>query len=143
MASRSSQDGLSSKLSCNPAGRFIGVSHRQARTRRSPGKARARCSGSIAHNIYYGKSEGDVTLAIERAQCAILPSQRMMALVSGMSKENRENRLFMVAVYQCFVDDSDAGAGGPFVLAGFVSSVETWARFADDWRAKLFNAKPR
>lgn len=67
----------------------------------------------------------------------------MMALVSGLAKEDRQNRLFMVAAYQCFVDDSDAGAGGPFVLAGFVSSVETWARLADDWRAKLWNASPR
>jgi hypothetical protein len=85
----------------------------------------------------------DVTLPIERAKSAILPSQRMMALVSGLAKEDRQDRLFMVAVYQAFVDDSDAGASGPFVLAGFVSSIETWAQFADDWRAKLFNAKPR
>lgn len=88
-------------------------------------------------------AKGNVTLAIERAKCAILPSQRMLALVSGLVREDRQNRLFMVAVYQCFVDDSDAGAGGPFVLAGFVSSIETWAQFADDWRAKLWNAKPR
>jgi hypothetical protein len=88
-------------------------------------------------------SRGDVTLAIECTKCAILPSDRMLALVSGLTKENRQGRLFMVAVYQCFVDDSDAGAGGPFVLAGFVSAVEAWAQFADDWQAKLRNAKPR
>lgn len=88
-------------------------------------------------------SIGNVTLAVERTKYAILPSTRMLALVSGLTRENRQGRLFMVAVYQCFVDDSDAGAGGPFVLAGFVSAVETWAEFADDWRAKLWNAKPR
>src|SRR5271154_3193656 len=67
----------------------------------------------------------------------------MMALVSRLAKEDRQNRLFMVAVYQSFIDDSDAGAGGPFVLAGFVASNEAWAQFAEEWTTVLRTAQPR
>jgi hypothetical protein len=71
------------------------------------------------------------------------PGQRMLALVSGIAGEaNRRGRLFMALVYQSFIDDSDAGAGGPFVLAGFVASADAWASFSDEWAAALKAAKP-
>lgn len=43
----------------------------------------------------------------------------------------------MALVYQAFVDDSDSGAGGPFVLAGLIAPAEGWAAFSDEWAEEL------
>jgi hypothetical protein len=44
---------------------------------------------------------------------------------------------------QGYFDDSGGSSGKrPFVLAGFISSAEQWAKFSVDWRAKL-DEEPR
>jgi hypothetical protein len=64
------------------------------------------------------------------------PSDYIEALVSGLPASLREGRLLFVL--QGFFDDSGSHKGEPFyVLAGFISTVENWKTFSDEWRAKL------
>lgn len=61
-------------------------------------------------------------------------NQRVWAQVSGLSREKRERRC-LVAL-QAYIDDSE-DAGNLLVLAGYVSDVPSWARFADEWKQIL------
>ena len=64
------------------------------------------------------------------------PSEAVWALVSGLPTGLREQRLVMAL--QLYIDDSGSNPESPyFVLAGFVSTTEKWARFSDDWKALL------
>jgi hypothetical protein len=47
------------------------------------------------------------------------------------------------SLHQGFVDDSGNGQPGPFVLAGFVASVDQWLAFTDEWQAVLNLPEPR
>jgi hypothetical protein len=67
-----------------------------------------------------------------------LASNRVWRLVSGLPKGKRERRRLAVFVPQAFIDDSGNQPSLPyFVLGGFVSSVNNWALFSDEWRAAL------
>jgi hypothetical protein len=57
------------------------------------------------------------------------------AIVSGLADEQRRKRLLLVL--QAFIDDSGNGQPPVLVLAGFVARAESWATFADKWRAAL------
>jgi hypothetical protein len=61
------------------------------------------------------------------------PSERVWALVSGLPREKRLNRLFLVL--QAYLDESESD--GTFVLAGYVSRAENWAIFSDEWQRLL------
>lgn len=64
------------------------------------------------------------------------PSDYVEALVSGLPTYARKGRLILV--FQGFFDDSGSHANEPFyVLAGFVSTVDKWKVFSDEWQAKL------
>ncbi len=56
----------------------------------------------------------------------------LRALVSGLPDKRRRSRRLMML--QGFIDDSGNDGKSPvFVLAGFMSSVERWEAFSDEW----------
>lgn len=58
------------------------------------------------------------------------------ALVSGLPSGQREKRPLLML--QAFIDDSGTDGRSPvFVLAGFISTVERWAAFTDEWTESL------
>ncbi|MCK5518386.1 MAG: DUF3800 domain-containing protein [Alphaproteobacteria bacterium] len=63
-----------------------------------------------------------------------LSQDRIWAQVCGMAPEMAGKRLFMVL--QAYIDDS-YNADGVFVLAGHISSAESWASFAKEWEKLL------
>jgi hypothetical protein len=61
---------------------------------------------------------------------------RVLAMVSGLPRGERERRRLMVL--QAFVDDSGNDPQDEYlVLAGFVASVLEWIKFSDAWQAEL------
>ena len=51
---------------------------------------------------------------------------------------NHARKGHLIFVLQGFFDDSGSHASDPYyVLAGFISTVESWESFSDEWRAKL------
>ncbi len=70
------------------------------------------------------------------------PSSRELldSLVCGLPSSKRETWLF--GMLNCYIDDSgneskSNDAGPVFVLAGYVSTVERWKSFSDDWDIAL------
>ena len=61
-------------------------------------------------------------------------SDRVWAQVSGMSPLLAGEQRLMIL--QAFIDDSK-GKDGAFVLAGYIASAETWAKFAKRWEELL------
>jgi hypothetical protein len=61
-------------------------------------------------------------------------SDRVWAQVSGMSPAKAGDQILVIL--QAFIDDS-LGEDGTFVLAGYVASAETWAKFSKDWEEIL------
>ena len=62
-------------------------------------------------------------------------------LLSGLRKDRYAD--FNVTMLKAFIDDSGSGGDSPwFVLAGYVSSAESWNLFEPEWRAAL-NAAPK
>lgn len=68
-----------------------------------------------------------------------LPFERVLALVSGLPRPQRQRRLFMAL--QAYIDDSMT-ADAVLVLAGYVASLEQWLSFSDEWQQRL-DMKPR
>lgn len=69
-------------------------------------------------------------------QARYSPRDYVRALVSGFPDKRRRSRLLMML--QAFVDDSGNDGKSPvFVLAGYISSVEKWESFSDDWSGVL------
>src|SRR5207248_2732953 len=61
-------------------------------------------------------------------------ASRIRAMVCGLPGKKRAARRLMA--FQAFIDDS--GSGVPvFVLSGYVSSVDWWESFSDEWQALL------
>jgi hypothetical protein len=68
-------------------------------------------------------------------------NERLRALVSGMSAENRA-RCWLVML-QGFLDDSGSSSNDPvFVVGGFISSVVKWEAFSDAWTEALKRDPP-
>ena len=63
-----------------------------------------------------------------------IASERVWSLVCGLPERKRRNRLF--TVLQAYFDESQTD-GDLFVLAGYVSTTERWAAFADEWQELL------
>jgi hypothetical protein len=92
----------------------------------------------LAHRVSYGgraKKNGNNILDKSKPQsqhgnaCG-----RIRALVSGLPSAKRLKRRLLA--FQAFIDDS--GSGVPvFVLSGYVSSVDWWEAFSDEWQALL------
>jgi hypothetical protein len=59
----------------------------------------------------------------------------ILAEVAGMAPHLRGLR--DLAMLQCFIDESGYPAGPVLVLAGWIASAETWARFSVDWQECL------
>lgn len=73
-----------------------------------------------------------------------IPSSRELldSLVCGLPSCKRETWLF--GMLNCYIDDSGSDPkskhrGPVFVLAGYVSSVDRWKIFSDDWSVALRN----
>jgi hypothetical protein len=66
-------------------------------------------------------------------------SANLVPGLCGLPDVKRNRRLMLVATeYQWFIDDSGSSASQPvFVLAGFLSTVERWAEFSNEWQAAL------
>jgi hypothetical protein len=63
-------------------------------------------------------------------------AESVWALVSGLPRAEREERLVMVL--QAYIDDSGNSPNEySFILAGFVATAEAWAKFCDDWQSLL------
>ena len=65
-------------------------------------------------------------------------NERLRALVSGLPQSKRKSR--RIVTFQAFIDDS--GSGLPiFVLSGYISSIDWWESFSDEWQ-KLLDESP-
>jgi hypothetical protein len=63
-------------------------------------------------------------------------AEPVWALVSGLPRGEREERLFMVL--QAYIDDTGNSPNEyAFILSGFVAPSEVWAKFCDEWQALL------
>lgn len=62
-------------------------------------------------------------------------SLRILSLVSGLPGAKR--RLRVLVMLQAYMDESGEGDPDIFVLAGFVSTVERWTAFSDEWQHHL------
>ena len=63
-------------------------------------------------------------------------SAPISGLVCGLPSKKRGSRLMLML--KAFIDDSHSGPTGPvFVLAGYISTAEKWASFAEKWQAIL------
>src|SRR5712692_3495007 len=64
------------------------------------------------------------------------PADYIDALVWGLPANERGNRLLMTL--QAYFDDSGSHKKSTvFVLAGFISTVDRWKAFSDEWKVKL------
>lgn len=71
-----------------------------------------------------------------QSQSAVAASEYIRAMVCGMPQPLRSQRL--IAMLKGFFDDSGSdGERIPFVIGGYVLSIDQWAQFADDWKAEL------
>src|SRR4051812_6139414 len=59
--------------------------------------------------------------------------ERVLTLLSGVSRERRGKRIFMV--FQAYVDNS--WDKHTHVLAGCIATVDDWLQFSDEWRSEL------
>ncbi len=58
--------------------------------------------------------------------------------LSGLPERLRGKRLIMASAFEVYVDDSGSEPQGEiFFLAGFISSVERWAAFSNEWDSAL------
>lgn len=65
-----------------------------------------------------------------------MSAARIWALVSGLPPRLRANRVLVFL--QAFIDDSVAERGdGRLYMAGYINTVESWAKFSADWDAAL------
>jgi hypothetical protein len=64
-----------------------------------------------------------------------LASDRVWAQVTGMAPVRAVKRLLMALDYQAFIDGSYSK--DEHVLAGYIATAETWAKFAKDWEELL------
>jgi hypothetical protein len=72
---------------------------------------------------------------------SVLPAERIDALVCGLPAHERQRRLLMIL--QGYFDDSGTSKGQfVCVIAGFISTVERWKSFSEEWQAKL-NEDPK
>lgn len=67
-------------------------------------------------------------------------SDRVWAQVSGVAPSRSWKRLLVVL--QAYIDDS-RGDDGTFVLAGYIATAESWAKFAGEWEELLPYGTPR
>lgn len=66
---------------------------------------------------------------------------RIWALVSGYPRRLRANKVLVFL--QAFIDDSVAERGdGRLFMAGYINTVENWAKFSDDWD-KVLKREPQ
>jgi len=68
------------------------------------------------------------------------PMWRAIPHLCGLSKRLRSDRLLLMLKLRGFFDESDTQEPGDkqvFMLGGWVTSVETWDRFSDDWDKTL------
>src|SRR5688572_11933568 len=66
----------------------------------------------------------------------------LWALVTGVPEPHRSDRLMLML--QALIDESESIAEKPelFVLAGYIATVERWARLTDGWQ-KVLDESPR
>jgi hypothetical protein len=65
-----------------------------------------------------------------------LPGDYIRALESGLPSSERNKR--WIVICQAYFDASGMGSKEPnLIIAGFLSSSEVWAEFADTWKAEL------
>lgn len=58
--------------------------------------------------------------------------------LSGLPERLRGKRLIMASAFEVYVDDSGSEPQGQiFFLAGFISTVERWAAFSNEWDSAL------
>lgn len=69
-----------------------------------------------------------------------LAGDRIRGLVCGLPSHRRAKRLLMAL--QAFMDGSGNQDQGVLVLAGYVSTMENWAEFSDQWN-RILNMTPR
>lgn len=62
-------------------------------------------------------------------------ADRVWAQVAGMSPPSASELRIMVL--QAYIDDSVDAETGVFVLAGYVSTAEKWAKFSKEWEERL------
>lgn len=67
-------------------------------------------------------------------------SERVWALVCGLPEPRRSHKLLMPTI--AYIDDSGTGQPPVLVLAGYIATAESWARFADDWQ-RILNRSPK
>jgi hypothetical protein len=58
--------------------------------------------------------------------------------LSGLPERLRGKRLIMASAFEVYVDDSGSEPQGKiFFLGGFISTVERWAAFSNEWDSAL------
>ena len=97
-----------------------------------------RCTGPEPEIRRNGGGLSEVNQSGLRLGALLHTTVNLIPGLSGLPERLRGKRLIMASAFEVYVDDSGSEPQSPFFfLAGFISTVERWAAFSNEWDSAL------